>query len=502
MFTMQFEFSTNSLNKISSEAAIVFAYTSKEKGKFIPLLSFKKIDKENNGELTRIAKLENFTGKKNEVITVIPQANTMTSRIIIIGLGKKEQFAFNDLREIIGSFVKHMRKRINSASLVLPTKEDIDIDSNDVLHAIVEGFELGNYVFIKYKKEEKVDRNLSTIIIGEQKENIQLKRIVKRAQSFAKATNLARDLVNEQSAIATPTYLATLAQEIAKSSSQISCKVFDKKEAEKMGMNAFLGVARAADTLPKFIHLEYTPKKKSKEKIAIVGKGITFDSGGINIKPGEHMNDMKMDMAGAAVVLGVFSVINEIQPDVAVIGLIAATANMVSGASLVPGDVVRALNGKTIEIINTDAEGRVTLADSLSYAVKEEATKIFDLGTLTGAAEVALGVDIGALFSNNPEFAKQIEHAASEEGEKVWELPLEPAYKKLNKSNIADISNLASSRYGGAITAALFLEEFVDKKPWVHIDIAGPAFASKGNNLGPEGGTGFGVRTVLKLLSL
>lgn len=499
---MQFEFSANGLTKISSDAAIVFAYAGKEEKKFIPLSSFQKIDKDFNGELTHVAKLENFTAKKGEFVTIIPHTDIVPSRIIVLGLGEKDQFTPNALREVMGSFSKQMRKRIDSASFVLPTIEELGFDQDEAFHVILEGIELGNYIFMKYKKEEKSDHNFSTVIIAEQKENTQLKEIVKNAQSYAKATALARDLVNEQSAVATPTYLAALAQDIAKSSSQITCKIFDKKEAEKMGMDAFLGVARASGTPPKFIHLEYTPKKKSKEKIALVGKGITFDSGGINVKPGEHMNDMKMDMAGAAAVLSVFSVITELQPDVSVIGLIAATPNMVSGASLVPGDVVKALNGKTIEILNTDAEGRVTLADSLSYAVKEGATKIFDLATLTGAAMVALGNDIGALFSNNQEFAEQIKKAADNEGEKVWEMPLEPTYKLLNKSNVADISNLSLSRYGGTITAALFLEEFVDKKPWVHIDIAGPAFISKGNDLGPQGGTGFGVRTMLKLLSL
>jgi leucyl aminopeptidase len=209
---------------------------------------------------------------------------------------------------------------------------------------------------------------------------------------------------------------------------------------------------------------------------------------------------MKMDMAGAAAVLGVFSVISELRPKMTVMGLIAATPNMVSGKSTVPGDVVTALNGKTIEILNTDAEGRVTLADSLSYAVKKGATKIIDLATLTGAAEVALGTDITALFTNNRKLEEEIKGASSKAGEKVWSLPLEKTYKEMNKSDIADIANIPSSRYGGAITAALFLEEFVNAKPWAHLDIAGPAFAEKDFALGSKGGTGFGVRTLLNLL--
>jgi leucyl aminopeptidase len=235
--------------------------------------------------------------------------------------------------------------------------------------------------------------------------------------------------------------------------------------------------------------------------LAIVGKGITFDSGGINVKTGGHMQDMKMDMAGAAIVLSVFSVISKVKPEFPVIGVIAATPNMISGKSLVPGDVVKAMNGKTIEILDTDAEGRVTMADSLSFAVKEGATKILDFATLTGACMVALGNDITGLFSNNNELTAEIKKAAFDAGEKMWELPLEKEYKDMNKSEVADIANIPNSRYGGAITAALFLEEFIDNKHWAHMDIAGPAFAEKSTDLGPKGGTGHGVRTVLNLLS-
>jgi leucyl aminopeptidase len=206
-------------------------------------------------------------------------------------------------------------------------------------------------------------------------------------------------------------------------------------------------------------------------------------------------------MSGAAIVLAVFSVITSIKPDFPVIGLIAATPNLISGKSLLPGDVVKAMNGKTIEILNTDAEGRVTLADSLSYAVKQGAARIIDFATLTGAVMGALGTEITGLFTNNRQLAEDIKKAALDAGEKVWELPLEKEYKELNKSDVADIANIPSARYGGAITAALFLEEFVDGKPWAHLDIAGSAFASKPGDLWPKGGTGHGVRTVLNLLS-
>lgn len=500
---MKFEFTPNPIEKVSTDVAIVFAFANEKKEKkasIVPLSGFVSLDKVLDGQLTAVAKLENFTAQKNELLKIIPEKKSVPTRIIIIGLGSKKEFVADDIREVIGGFAKQMRTKIDAAAIVLPTKEESGIEVSDLLHLVVEGAMFGKYVFLKYKKEEKQERDFATIIIANQRKTPQIKTAFDNALLYSNATIVARDLVNEQPTIATPTYLAKFAQDIAKSSPQITCKVYDKKEVEAMGMGAFLGIARASETPLKFIHLEYTPKKKTKEKIAIVGKGITYDSGGMSLKPPQYLLDMKMDMAGAAVVLAVFSVLAELQPEQSVIGLVAATSNMVSGGALVPGDVVRAMNGKTIEIINTDAEGRVTLADSLSYAVKEGATQIVDLATLTGACVIALGEDITALFANNRELAEAVKNAASAAGEKMWEMPLEKKYKELNKSSVADIANADMTRYAGTITAALFLEEFVDGKPWVHLDIAGPAFSSKGDNLGPKGGTGFGVRTMLKLL--
>ena len=408
----------------------------------------------------------------------------------------------DDLRRASGSLMVKTKKRIASVVLELPNGDETSFSDFLTAQMVAEGVLLGSYEFNKYKSKDKNDKELSAVIISGLA-STKVKEGIEKAKFYSEATILARDLVNEQSAVATPTYLSNLALDIAKKDPKhIYCKVFNKEEARKLGMEAFLGIARAADTEPKFIFLEYKPDRISKkEKLAIIGKGITFDSGGINVKTGGHMQDMKMDMAGAAIVLSVFSVISKVKPEFPVIGVIAATPNMISGKSLVPGDVVKAMNGKTIEILDTDAEGRVTMADSLSFAVKEGATKILDFATLTGACMVALGNDITGLFSNNKELTAEIKKAAFDAGEKMWELPLEKEYKDMNKSEVADIANIPNSRYGGAITAALFLEEFIDNKPWAHMDIAGPAFAEKPTDLGPKGGTGHGVRTVLNLLS-
>lgn len=497
---MQFEFSANPLGKISTDAVLVLALEDKKEIKL--LTDLQSFDKKLQETLLKAIETAGFKAKRGETLNFYLEEGSLAKSIVVLGLGKKEEFVADDLRRAIGACSKKLQKKVASVALQIPSEDEISLSQKEAAYLIAEGIILGNYDFGKYKTKEKEEKELDTVVITGTSP-VSIKEGIEKAKLYAEATILARDLVNEQAAIANPTYLADLALSIAKKDQKhISCKVFGKKEAEKLGMEAFLGIARAADTEPKFIVLEYMPdKNSSKEKLALVGKGITFDSGGINVKTGDGMMDMKCDMSGAAIVLAVFSVISKIKPSFPVLGIVAATPNLISGKSLVPGDVVKALNGKTIEILNTDAEGRVTMADSLSYAVKEKATKILDFATLTGAVMVALGPDVTGLFSNNQDLVKAIKSAAFDAGEKMWELPLEKDYKEMNKSEVADIANIPNTRHGGAITAALFLEEFVNNIPWAHLDIAGPAFLAKPNDLGPKGGTGHGVRTVLNLLS-
>lgn len=501
---MKFEISQNLLHKISSDIVLVFTFQEEKNNhsSYIPSVGFTQLDKALKGQLASCVQAEFFHGKLGESVTFFTSNKIVPTKIVVLGLGKKSEFVLNDLRSSIGKFVQNIKNKVNSLAISLP-ENLTDLSLEDLTKVVVEAVKLGAYEFAKYKEKQKEERKLETVILatGEQIERKQLQKVIEEAELYAQATILARDLVNEQSSIATPTYLAQIAQDIAQSSPQITCKIIEKDEAEKMGLHAFLGIARASVTPPKFIVLEYKPKKKTgKRKLALVGKGITFDSGGINVKSGDHMTDMKMDMSGAALVLGVFSVIAHIKPSFPVMGVIAATPNLISGSSIVPGDIVRAYNGKTIEILNTDAEGRVTMADSLSYAVKEGATEILDFATLTGACMIALGDKIAGMFSNNRDLAEALKSASYTEGEKVWEMPLEKEYKKLNESSVADIANIPSTRHGGAITAALFLQEFIGDTAWVHFDIAGPAFSNKPHELGPKGGTGFGVRTVLQYI--
>lgn len=504
---MRFELTDKNITALSSDVLLLFAFSQQHgKKSTFTVLDQESFDKKLLEEIAKAGDLESFTAKAGEQLVFIPSSKTLYSRVVVLGLGKKEVFSTNTFRNAGGVFAKRFKYKIDSASLAFPETLQSLVSLDVLAHAFAEGVLLGLYEFYKYKKPQEKARDFGTILIAyrQKSEEKLLTKSFEKAELFAAGTKLARDLVNEQAYIATPTYLANLAKEIAtKNPKTLSCKVLDKAQCEKLGMEAFLSIARAAgdEVPPQFIILEYTPAKvKNKKKLAVIGKGITFDSGGINVKPGDHMKDMKMDMAGAASVLGVFSVISDLAPDFPVMGIIAATPNLISSTATVPGDVVRALNGKSIEILNTDAEGRVTMADSLSYAVQKGATEIIDLATLTGAAMVALGEDIAALFSNNHDFAKTIRSAAHDAGEKVWEMPLEPEYKKLNKSDVADIANIPASRYGGTITAALFLEEFVSNTTWAHLDIAGPAFLNKPSDISGKGGTGFGVRMLLTLL--
>jgi leucyl aminopeptidase len=315
----------------------------------------------------------------------------------------------------------------------------------------------------------------------------------------ASGTVFARDLVNEPSSVMTPSAIARAAKSLA-GQKGIRCSVFGKKEIRALKMEAFLGVARGSEEEPKFIKLSY--RGGGKKTICLVGKGITYDSGGLSLKPATGMETMKCDMAGAAAILGVFEALASMKPKINVTGLIAACENMPSGHAIKPGDVVRAMNGKTIEVVNTDAEGRLILADALSYAdkfVKSEYT--IDVATLTGACMIALGEDIAGVFSDSDTLAKELLDAAQIAGEKVWRMPIAKEYEEGLKSPIADISNVSKIRYGGAINGALFLREFSGgNTKWAHLDIAGPAFCEKETALTRFGGTGFGVRTLLSFI--
>jgi leucyl aminopeptidase len=318
---------------------------------------------------------------------------------------------------------------------------------------------------------------------------------------WAEATCVTRDLVNEPANVVTPAFLARRAAEIAREGG-LKLRVLERAECARMGMGAYIGVAQGSEEPPKFIHLTYAPRRRARRRVAVIGKGITFDSGGLDLKTADGMLRMKDDMAGAAAVLGLFHALPRLEPAVEVHGLIAATENMPSGTAQRPGDIVRAMNGVTVEIGNTDAEGRLTLADALAYAVKHvEPDEMIDMATLTGAVVMALGQGLSGVMASDDGLAARLLAAADGAGERMWRLPLHEEYKDGLKSDVADLNNISSQRGAGAIVAALFMREFTSGIPWAHLDIAGTAFTERELPLGPKGGTGVAVRTLLGYLA-
>ncbi len=444
--------------------------------------------------LDRTFEQEKFKGELGKSVMINTLGKIKPDRILIAGLGKRSKFGIDVLRK----FGIHTAKRTNSLSQRMAFALEEPVKKGN-LSALCEGIMLGCYNFDKYKTQSGDSGGDRTVeFVSDRLREKPFNDEIAYAKITAEATNFARDLVNEPPLALTPRRLAEISAEIA-SDGKLGCKIFDTKEIEKRGMGGLMAVSKGSDEPPKFIHLTYEPKRKPRKTVAIVGKGITFDSGGLCIKPSDSMRTMKMDMSGAACILGVMKTLPGLDPPVTVHGLISTTENMPGGKAYKPDDIIRALDGKTIEVINTDAEGRIVLADALSYAVQLEVKEIVDLATLTGACIVALGNYTAGVMGNSQSLINRILAAASLAGEKIWQLPLDEELRKEIDSDVADVKNVGS-RWGGAITAAMFLEKFVGDTPWAHIDIAGPAYLEKGGDWYPKGGTGFGVRTIIRYL--
>ncbi len=451
------------------------------------------------GLVTRAERVK-FTGKLGQTLAV-SHPHHEASTLILIGAGEEKRFDANTVRELAGHVV-HASEKAGAHHAVFPVASQfLKKLKAEFSISFSTGAQLANYTFNAYKKREGRHLEEITVLVEDKSLASKLEKQSINANPVIAGISLARDLVNTPAKDMTPTVLADHAKSLAKLASEITVSVHDKTWAEKQGMGAYLAVSQGSDEPPKFIHLVYKPKR-AKKKIGVVGKGVTFDSGGLSLKPGQGMETMKCDMAGSATVLGLFRILAETKPNVEVHGYIAATENMPSGKAIRPGDIVKSANGKTIEILNTDAEGRLTLADALWYAQKESPDFLIDLATLTGACVVALGEEIAGLMGNTPSFNKALLASAKTAGEKLWELPLEKRYKDLMKSHIADLKNISKIPYGGTLTAGLFIEEFINEgQAWAHLDIAGPAFAEKplASYIG-LGGTGYGITTLLDFI--
>jgi leucyl aminopeptidase len=386
-----------------------------------------------------------------------------------------------------------------SAATVLHDVGDGSVDATEAAQAVAEGCMLGLYQFRKHltKKDEQKEIDELTILEKDASKQNLIKKGLNQGVIVAEAVILARNMVNEPANFMTPSHMAQIARETADKNG-LDVMIMDRGQMEKEKMGALLGVAQGSNQPPRFIVLKYSGDPSVKSSIGFIGKGLTFDSGGISLKPQDFMSEMKGDMSGGAVVIAAIGAIAALKLKINVTAIVPATENLPGGKALKPGDVLKASNGKTIEVVNTDAEGRLILADALSYAVKNGISPLVDLATLTGACHVALGDLYAGLFANNQKVADNVIKAGKKAGEWLWQLPLPEEYKELNKSDVADIKN-SGGRYGGAITAALFLQEFVGKTPWVHLDIAAPFMSDKTKGILVKGATGFGVRTLISL---
>ncbi|HZL71642.1 MAG TPA: leucyl aminopeptidase [Planctomycetota bacterium] len=449
------------------------------------------------------AKAEDFKGKEKTLLVFYPESGKPARRIIVVGLGKSSAFDSERLRRAAAAIAGRVKPLDGKEiTLDLPLDRRAAVSPREQAQAAAEGMLLAWYEYGKYKSKpngaaKRVAKvRFAAVADGDASP---LKEGAERGRIFAEATCLTRDLVNEPPSVCTPRYLAQAAEDVVKGAESFTIKVIDENEAKELGMGGLLGVSAGSTEPPRFVHLTYTAPK-AEATVAILGKGITFDSGGLCIKPADGMLNMKDDMSGAAAVIGIFRALRELKPNVNVHGIFAASENMPGGGAYKTRDVLRAMNGKTMEIINTDAEGRLVLSDALSYASKLKPDCIVDLATLTGACVVALGPEVSGIFGTDQPLVDRLLAAGKSTGEKIWQLPLVDEYWDMIKSDVADMKN-SGGRWGGSITAALFLKEFVGEGiPWAHIDIAGPALTESSQPYKPAGGTGVGVRTILRFL--
>ena len=451
-----------------------------------------QLDEKLSGTISELIADEEFEGKSGTTAVSRVGGKNPVRKIALIGLGKSEDLKLDSWRSATATIAR-LAKKEKTIGISLPRGSE---SPEKLAQAITEAIILALHQDNRFKSEpEDKEPKLETIDLiglGGQDEAIA------KAETIASGVILARELVNAPANEVTPVTMAETAQQLAKEYG-LEIKILEQADCEQFeqGMGAYLGVGQASDMPPKFIHLTYKPPGTAKRKVAIVGKSLTFDSGGLNLKPsGSGIETMKMDMGGGAATLGAAKAIAQLQPDVEVHFICAATENMISGRAMHPGDILKASNGKTIEVNNTDAEGRLTLADALIYAEKLEVDAIVDLATLTGACIVALGNDIAGLWSTDRALAEEMTAAAELTGEKFWQLPLEEKYFEGLKSQIADMKN-TGPRAGGSITAALFLKQFVQDTPWIHLDVAGPVWADSPSGVNNKGATGFPVRTLV-----
>ena len=453
-----------------------------------------------SGWLSDLRKSGEFSGKLYEISILHRPSDCEAKRLVVIGGGPADKFSPVEARRAAGVLVRHLKPK-GIRSLALALNGDVSVE---VTQAAVEGAVLGNWEADKYKTDpKKHERSMESFLITLQNEapagmSKSLETAIEEARIVAEAQNLARDLINEPANKLTPELLAEAAKDVC-SYNGLECEVLDRKAMADLGMGALLGVAQGSTNPPFLIAMKYKPAREfGGDRLALVGKGVTFDTGGISIKPSDGMEKMKYDMAGAAAVIGAMQAVAQLKPSIPVTGYIPTVENMLNGDAQRPGDIVTSMSGKTIEVLNTDAEGRLILADAITYARKQGATHLIDAATLTGAIGVALGHHNMGAFTNSEDFLKRFFLASKSAGEKAWQLPMDEEYKDYLKSAFADLPNIGG-RYGGSITAAWFLREFADPTPWIHLDIASTAWLDDGKPWLSKGPSGVALRSFVRL---
>lgn len=445
-----------------------------------------------------------FKGRHREVLSIYLGGKSPVRRVLVVGLGQEKGAGLERLRQAVGTVTGVIQgRKLISFALDLDSFELKKVEMPARAQAVVESILLASYRFDRYKTEKKEDLPPSLTEIVLLTENASLvseaTKGAEAAEKIGRGVLLARDLVNEPGNIKSPEYLADRAREVA-AELGFKCTVLGRFELEAEGMGALLGVAQGSVREPRLIVLEYGGGNGESRPIALVGKGVVFDAGGISLKPAEKMDEMKMDMAGAAAVLGTLMSAALLKLPVNLVGVIPAVENMPSGSAIRPGDILKSASGKTIEVINTDAEGRLILADALTYVRRFDPRVVIDLATLTGACIIALGSSATAVLGNHEGLIRQLIAAGETTGDRLWQLPLWSDYSGQIKSDVADVKN-TGGRPAGTITAAAFLQKFAEDYTWAHLDIAGTAWEDKGRPCAPKGATGVGVRLLIQYLS-
>lgn len=475
--------------------ALIIGATRAEAGQE-PELSpqVREIDQALDGLIASMYARGEFKGNAGETAQIYTMGRLATRLVILVGLGEKGKLQNHTFRRASGIAARQAQHK--GARQVALALGESDIDG---LQAAVEGALLGVYGFHKYQARKNGQKIERLLFLSTNADDNGQQEALKRGVVMAEAANFARDMVNEQPAVLTPSEMANRASAMA-SQFGLECTILERPQMEELGMGGLLGVAKGSAEPPRFIILRYRGAPNSTEKeLALVGKGITFDSGGLSLKTAPGMETMKGDMGGGAAVIGAMQIIAALKPAINVLGLVPTTENMPDGASYRPGDILRLMNGKTIEIVNTDAEGRLALADALSYAVREGCSPIIDIATLTAGAHISLGGKRAALFCNNERLSGELMEVGKRSGEKLWPLPLDEEYQENIESHIADIRQ-TGGRYGGAINAAKILEHFVGEADWAHLDIAGMEFTEGKQSFMEHGATGFGARALAALV--